>query len=79
MFQQQNQLENKYAEGEITLRLTISRDGEVKKIEVLKSSSEELQRAVVMPLRKARTVTGIPMKITGSEYSFDLPLRYRFK
>jgi len=78
-FQQQNQLESKYAEGEITLRLTISRDGEVKNIEVLKSTSEELQRAVVMKLRKARTVPGIPMEITGSEYSFELPLRYRFK
>jgi len=78
MFQQQNQLESKYAEGEITLRLSISRDGEVKKIEVLKSTSEELQRAVVMQLRKATTVPGIPIKITGSEYSFDLPLRYRF-
>ena len=77
-FQQLNQLESKYAEGEITLRLIIGRNGEIKKIEVLKSTSEELQRAVVMQLRKAKTVPGIPIKITGSEYSFDLPLRYRF-
>jgi len=77
-FQQLNQLESKYAEGEITLRLTISRDGEVKNIEVLKSTSEELQRIVVMQLRKTKAVPGIPMKITGTEYSFDLPLRYRF-
>jgi hypothetical protein len=77
-FQQLNQLESKYAEGEITLRLTIARNGEIKKIEVLKSTSEELQRIVVMQLRKAKTVPGIPIKITGSEYSFELPLRYRF-
>jgi len=78
-FQQQNPLESKYVEGEITLRLTISRDGKIKKIEVLKSTSEELQRIVVMQLRKAKTVPGIPMKITGSEYAFDLPLRYQFQ
>lgn len=77
-FQQLNQLESIYAEGEITLRLTISRNGEIKKIDVLKSTSEELQRIVVMQLRKAKTVPGIPIKITGSEYAFDLPLRYRF-
>jgi len=77
-FQQVNQLESKYAEGEITLRLTIARNGEIKHIEVVKSSSEELQRIVVMQLRKAKTVPGIPVKITGEEYNFDLPLRYRF-
>lgn len=77
-FQQANQLQSRYVEGEITLRLTVARNGDIKQIEVLKSSSEELQRIVVMQLRKAKTVPGIPQKITGKEYAFDLPLRYRF-
>lgn len=78
-FQQQNPLQSKYVEGEITLRITISRDGEIKNIKVLKSTSEELQRIVVMKFRKAKDIPGVPKQITGSEYSFDLPLRYSFK
>lgn len=78
-FQQQNPLQSKYVEGEITLRITISRDGEIKNIKVLKSTSEELQRIVVMKFRKAKSIPGVPKQITGKEYSFDLPLRYSFK
>lgn len=78
-FQQQNPLPSRYVEGEITLRLTIDRNGEIKNIKVLKSTSEELQRIVVMQLRKAGHIPGMPAQIDGKEYSFDLPLRYRFR
>ena len=78
-FQQQNPLQSKYVEGEITLRITLSRNGEIKNIKVLKSTSEELQRIVVMKFRAAKDIPGVPKQITGSEYSFDLPMRYRFK
>lgn len=78
MFQQDNPLQSKYVEGEITLLVTVDRTGDLKNLKVLKSTSEELQRIVVMQFRQAEKIPGVPEKIPGDEYSFELPLRYRF-
>jgi len=75
-YQQSQPLQSRFLEGEITLRVTILRSGKIKKVQVLSSSSEQLRRIIVLQVRAAAPIPAMPADISGSKYTFDMPLRY---
>jgi len=75
-YQQSQPLQSRFLEGEITLRVTILRSGKIKKVQVLSSSSEQLRRIIVLQVRAAAPIPAMPSGISGSKYTFDMPLRY---
>lgn len=78
-YQQSQAGESKNLEGEIKLRVTILRNGKVKKVEVLSSSSQKLSYVIQQQAYAASPFPVIPEQLGGSDYRFDLPLRYRLE
>ena len=63
-------------EGEIKVKITISRNGEIQRVEVLQSSSEKLSQITRETALKASPYPKVPKEIPGENYSFTLPLKY---
>lgn len=63
-------------EGDIKIRITIHRNGNLKQTEVLSSSSERLTQVTEQSAINASPYPAVPDEIAGDSYSFTLPLKY---
>ncbi len=66
-------------EGEIRIRLTITRDGKLTGSQVLSSSSDRLTRITLDRAQAASPYPAIPAEIAGEAYSFVLPFKYELQ
>jgi|GEM_PF-2293460 len=66
-------------EGEIEIQITIDREGNVRELEVVKTTSAQLAEIITGTARAASPYPAVPSELTGKEYSFTLPLRYTLK
>ena len=63
-------------EGEIKVKISIYRNGKIKDVTILSSSSEQLTQVTQQSAFKASPYPPVPKEITGENYSFTLPLKY---
>ncbi len=63
-------------EGEIKVTISIYRDGTIKNVAVLESSSEQLSEITRQSAYNASPYPPVPKHISGDSYAFTLPLKY---
>ncbi len=63
-------------EGEIKVTISIYRDGSIKNVAVLESSSEQLSEITRQSAYNASPYPPVPKHISGDSYAFTLPLKY---
>lgn len=65
------------ASGKVTVRLTVSRTGDLISATVLRSSGEPaLDRAALEAVQRARRFAAAPTGLNEASYSFSLPMRF---
>lgn len=63
-------------QGDIKITITIDRDGNIKGVDILSSSSDELTQITRQSAYEASPYPPVPEEIEGPSYSFTLPLKY---
>ena len=63
-------------EGEIKVTISIYRDGTIKNVAVLESSSKQLSEITRQSAYNASPYPPVPKHISGDSYAFTLPLKY---
>lgn len=71
-----NESRKQRLEGDIKIQITIRRDGGIKDIAVLSSTSEQLTDITRRSALNASPYPAVPQEIPGETYRFTLPLKY---
>ncbi len=71
---------DKGQEGNVRLRVTINRSGQVKKVDILeKSKYATINRAAKNTVRRSGPYLEVPEEISGEEYQFNLLMVFKLK